>query len=393
MKHRLTCSLLSAALMSSSAYACSNIAISTKGDTVVARTLDFEENTGNVFALGRTGQANVSNTNLSPKAIPAQWVNQYSYMGQTSFNGPNILDGMNSAGVYVGYLYLPGVTQYPHYNPSISKPALGITDMANYILGTARSVKEALAELKTVQLVANVTPIYPNKTPGIYGYYPIHLVIRDNSGASAAIEFIKGRAVVVKDAGNVFTNSPDMNWQKKNAATYNYVGVNNTNKKYDDLYMNGSGFNGIPGDWTPPSRFARATQLIKNMPAAHTDAQSMDLALQAINSVIVPLGTNPSPTIWVSMADLKTHHYYFKSMYTVINSKTHLYQAAPKTINAWQDINLDAVVAGSHLPKGWISAQLTNRHAPIKKIINAMAPTSGKMNPAPVPHFEKEITQ
>lgn len=369
------------------AQACSNVAINATGNTVVARTLDFEQNTGNVMALGLPGQSNISNTNLTPQAQAYRWVTQYAFLGQSGYKNPNILDGMNDCGVYVGYFYLPGITHYPAYK-SQGKPALGITDVANYLLGTSSSVDDALNQLKKVQLVANGIAVDAKHEPGVYEIMPIHILIRDNHGDSAVIEFIKGHTVVHHPAGAVLTNAPDFNWQRNNAKKYNYTTTNNTNQQVDGLYMNGSGFEGIPGDWTPPGRFARATQVLKHFPHVYTNAQAMTLAQQALATVEVPLGVNPSPTIWESIANLHTHDYYFRALYNITDSTSHTYQVVDNGMPPWQVYHLDKIAATDRLPKGWVSAEI-NHQAPLIKLLNMMQATPGKQNPAPNPHLAK----
>lgn len=85
----------------------------------VARTMDFEQITGNAFGYGLKGVDNVSNINMyPPKSIPPN--------GQTSTALPArhrcaplmMTDGVNSEGLYVGLLEFPSYTEYPAYNPS-----------------------------------------------------------------------------------------------------------------------------------------------------------------------------------------------------------------------------------------------------------------------------------
>lgn len=111
---------------------------------------------------------------------------------------------------------------------------------------------------------------------------------------------------------------PPYDWQIDNAETFNdTISGKNKDIKFDNSYMNGSGFYGVPGDWTPPSRFVRAYQLIRNMPKPKTTNQAKALALEALHTVEVPLGVNPAPTAWETMADLVNAKYYFKNLFFI----------------------------------------------------------------------------
>lgn len=388
MKKNLFILTVAASLVTGSALACSNIAVSTSQNNFIARTMDFEENTGNVFGLGRIGQKNTSDTNMSPGAKPATWINRFNFLGQTGFHNPNIVDGINSAGVYAAYLYLPGETQYPTYNKNINKPALGAFDAVNFILGKASSVKNALQLLSETQIVGNAISLNNPQSPGSFGVVPIHIVIRDKSGDSAVIEFINGKTEATHQLGHVLTNSPNIQWQNQHASRYNYVSTNNTNQKFNGQYMNGSGFMGIPGDWTPPSRFSRATQVIRHFPNAHDDTQALSLTRQALAVVEVPLGTNPSPTIWESIANLSQGTYYFKPVLKVINSRTHTYAVDNNGLNSWQTYNLSKITKQTRLPEGWIDS-IIKPHTDLKKVISLMQPTEGRLSTTPAPKFKR----
>lgn len=373
-------------LTGANVLSCSNVAITSPHNTIVARTLDFEENTGNVFALGRVGQENFADLNLNRHAKNLSWTNRFAFMGQTGMESSIIIDGFNTAGLYAGYFYLPGITQYPRYHASIHKPGLGVTNVVNYVLGEAASVKQAIALLHKLQIVENALPLQPGIKKTAYAVMPVHILLRDKTGASAVIEFIDGKTVISKNIGPVLTNSPSIKWQQNHARHYNYVRTNNTNKKFGGLHMNGSGFYGIPGDWTPPSRFARAAQVIRHFPQAHNSKQAMSLARQALHVVEVPLGTNPSPTLWESIVNLAAGQYYFRPMLKVIDSKHYMYAVQYHGLNDWKSYNLNEIVKSKQLPAGWILAKLKPGHY-VKHVINMLHPKSGPVFPPPNPRF------
>lgn len=343
----------------SQSLSCTNFSVSTKNNVIVARTLDFESNLGNQFALGYQGDLNSSNLNLNKKAPVFYWKNKYAFLGQTGMHNPIIIDGINSRGVYAGYFYLPGITKYPKLNSQLKKPALGIFDVVNYILGVASSVKDADKLLSRVQIVNNAVSLDPTHSNSPFAIMPMQILIRDKSGASMVIEFINKKAIFFRHPGHVLTNAPSLSWQLRNARKYDYVKTNLSHLKYDGQLMSGSGFVGIPGDWTPPGRFVRMTQVIRHFPKCQSDAQALYLARQGLGIVTVNLGVNPSPTLWVSISNLKKGVYYFRPLLNVVNAKKHIYSPMRDDINSWREYNLKKVVAQGQIPKGWLRARIS----------------------------------
>ena len=148
---------------------------------------------------------------------------------------------------------------------------------------------------------------------------PVHLVLHDRSGASAVIEWVDGERRVHDNPIGVCTNSPPFDWHTTNLR--NYVNLSATNVPELDLgdqrisaLGEGSGLLGLPGDWTGPSRFVRATALAKaTLPVDSTD-EAMVTALHIINSFDIPKGVVRDPhggdfTAWTSICDLAGARY------------------------------------------------------------------------------------
>ena len=77
------------------------------------------------------------------------------------------------------------------------------------------------------------------------------------------IEYVNGAAHVYDNPIGVFTNSPAFDWHITNLRNYvnlspiNVAPVKLSGKTLKGLGQ-GSGLLGLPGDYTPPSRFVRA---------------------------------------------------------------------------------------------------------------------------------------
>ncbi len=330
-----------------SVFACSNVLIAGRDlldpaivHAAVARSMDFEQFNGDGFGYGAIGDENTARVNMPQGGpfVPVKWTTRYAFIGQSAAFTSYMTDGLNTEGLYAGLLELPGISRYPKYDPEDARPELGVLDVLNYVLGTSRSVVEALENLKSTQIVvaAGEVDILGER---IYAGFGQHVVLRDRHGDSAVIEWLGGKThyyyhpaftdsveeridvspfcvTYENTRGAVLTNAPSYGWHLANASAPAWLAMytGNTNNQTAGLYMNGSALAGLPGDYTPPSRFVRGTVLERLMPPPRNQHQAIFAAKSIIQAVACPVGSNPSPTIWLSMADLKNAVYYFKPL-------------------------------------------------------------------------------
>lgn len=90
-------------------------------------------------------------------------------------------------------------------------------------------------------------------------------------------------------------------------------------------FGNGSGFLGIPGDITPPSRFIRAAFYQATAPRQETGQQTAIQCFQILNNFDIPIGIEfapdqtpvdiPSATQWTSATDMTNRIIYYRTMY------------------------------------------------------------------------------
>lgn len=326
---KLLFSVLAASfLFSSTAVACSAFIVpvhssdsstSPVNNVIGVRTMDFEEGISNPLVYGKVGDSNVSTvdtsytTNAHTGAIsnPAKWTNSYKFIGKGMTEG-RAIEGINNAGVYAGGLYLPNETSYPLYDAGLNTPALGVFDIVNYVLGTSGSVAQALENLSKVQVVistirVSATGQYLNKI------FPLHFFIADKTGHTAVIEFIAGKMSVSNQTTFAMTNSPDIKFQEQNYADLvakSQFKASNKPISIDGMYMNGSGYLGLPGDSTPPSRFERITTMLKASPITYKNNQANYVAdMVRDGATLVPIGFNPAPTLWATKYNLSTGSY------------------------------------------------------------------------------------
>ena len=129
-------------------------------------------------------------------------------------------------------------------------------EYGNWLLGNFASVDEVKANFDKVVLA-------PVVLDAIKQVPPVHFVVQDRSGKAVVIEPLNKSLKIYDNPLGVLTNSPTFDWHMTNLR--NYVNLSATNVPPLNLggvtlaqFGQGSGLRGLPGDFTPPSRFVRA---------------------------------------------------------------------------------------------------------------------------------------
>lgn len=381
------------------ASACSNVFVAATneytGEThaAVARTMDLWL-FGDYFAYGMVGDENTSNINIPQRGPvnPKQWTNAYGFIGQSALGTFILNDGVNTEGLYAAILELPGFTQYPEYKAADTRPELGVLEFVTYALGTAKDVPDLIdvdtrtGKLLEVQPVLNAGEVY-----GAFISFPGHLVFRDKQGNSAVVEWVKKRThIYVHKAGTsevveiidgdseyrkvykntqgaILTNAPTYGWHLASVGQegYNKYFNGNTDQQWRGEYMNGSGLYGAAGDFTPVSRFLRATTLARLYPKPRTQPEAMSAAYSIIQSIIVPLGANPQPSSWVSWVDLENSIYNFKPLNDALSTgegsvRVMCAKLVERNLYDWQTYDCKKITGGQEQPpETWIRVKAT----------------------------------
>ena len=115
------------------------------------------------------------------------------------------------------------------------------------------------------------------------------------SGKAIVIEYLKGELKIFDAPLGVITNSPSYDWHETNLRNYiNLSPVAIPDKKIGDLDFKplggGSGMIGLPGDFTPPSRFVRAVAFSKTARPTNTGEETMYELFRILDNFNVPLG-------------------------------------------------------------------------------------------------------
>jgi choloylglycine hydrolase len=265
------------------------------GSVVVGRSMEYALPLNWDLVVTPRG---VKGGSSGPGGPGVQWDTKYGYAGialgkTTAFGAttaaqPGVSDGCNEAGLFAGALYLPGFTRYPSAEGVPAEQLIAPLDMCNYVLATSSSVARAVdAMCKVTAWPQAIVPI---------GVLPLHLVLHDSTGATAVIEWVGGEMQVHDAPLGVVTNAPPFPWHMTNLGNY----VNLSVLDVEPIALEGetltaigagSGWLGLPGDFTPPSRFVRAVALSGTAYPDADSAAAARTALHILGSFDIPKGT------------------------------------------------------------------------------------------------------
>jgi choloylglycine hydrolase len=155
---------------------------------------------------------------------------------------------------------------------------------------------------------------------------PLHASVHDASGRSIVLEFTKEGPRVHDNLPGVLTNAPTFDWHLINVRNFlNLKAMSAGSIKVGASVLSpigsGSGLLGIPGDWTPPSRFIRIAAM-GHFAMEPRDAEAgVILAEHLLGSVTIPRGlefvqdegpVRANFTRWSVIKDLRNRVLYFR---------------------------------------------------------------------------------
>lgn len=256
-----------------------------------------------------------------------KWKTRYGVVALDAIEENYAMDGMNEKGLVVGVLYHPGFAAYQPYDPAKADSSMGPLELANYVLTQFATVDEVRQGLEKVRVVPVPEAVLGN-VPA-----PIHLLVLDRRGKTIVVEYLDGALHISDNPLGVLTNSPTFDWHVTNLRNYiNLSAVAWPAKEIADLKFSpigaGSGFLGLPGDYTPPSRFVRAVAYTQTARKTPNGDEAVYEALRIADNFNLPLGSAEgskadsklpsdmrSSTIWTSVADTGNLKYYYHTQH------------------------------------------------------------------------------
>ena len=309
----------------SAAYACTGITLKAKdGAVVYGRTLEWGafDLRSRVLIIPRGHEF----TGSTPDGKPGlKWKAKYGVVAIDALERMAIADGLNEKGLAVGLFYHLGFADYQKYDSAQANRSIAPTDVAQLLLSTCTKIDEVRKTLQEIRVVPVVEKVLGFPAP-------FHFIVTEPTGKAIVIEYLNGELTIFDAPLGVITNSPSYDWHMTNLRNYiNLSPVAIPDKKIEDLEFAplgaGSGMIGLPGDFTPPSRFVRAVAFSQTARPTENGGETVYEVFRILDNFNVPLGAAEgsehehdtsgmrSATIWTSVSDTRNKVIYYHTQH------------------------------------------------------------------------------
>jgi choloylglycine hydrolase len=257
----------------------------------------------------------------SPQGKGLVYKSKYAAVGIMAYDLTAIIDGMNEAGLSVGAFYFPRYAEYAKITPDNQSKALSPIEFSNWLVTQFASVDEIKEALADIVIAPTMISGWGDAPP------PFHYIVIDKMGKSIVIEPTGGKLVVFDNKLGVITNSPTFDWHMTNLV--NYIHLTPFNLKPLQVegvtfipFGEGSGLIGLPGDFSPPSRFVRAAVFSITATPSLNAQEAVFQAFHILNHFDIPIGAvrgkengvvKTDQTLATAVRDPQALRYYFKT--------------------------------------------------------------------------------
>jgi choloylglycine hydrolase len=300
------------------ALACTDFQIKSSDHTIItARSMEWGDEINSKLRICPRQEKHAGVTPSGQKGL--SWQSKYGYVGVDCYGRDTVIDGINEKGLSVGGLWFPGAI-YQQISPGQSEKTISALDLCAWMLGNFATVAEAKSALNSIV-------VWAEEEPEIKTIPTLHFALHDALGENAVIEFVDGQRKCYDNPNGVLTNAPSFDWHLTNLCNYLMVRPDNPEPvTIGDTVLappgQGGGFMGIPGDWTPASRFVRTTAMLRFAKTVPDKTQAIILAQHILNAVDIPLGSvrpdngnivHSDYTQWALIKDLTNKIFYYRS--------------------------------------------------------------------------------
>ena len=298
--------------------ACTGISLAAKdGSRVVARTVEWAATSMQCgYVVAPRGHEHQSFTPGGADGLKYKGV--YGYVGIYTEYEPFVVEGVNEAGLSAGLFFFPQYGDYAPYNSAYNDKTLCDMQFVSWVLSqfsTIDQVKEGLTKVDIVTL--------SNKIGAV------HWRIAEPNGRMVVLEVLKGVPTFYENTLGVLTNAPGFPWHMTNLN--NYINMEPGSAPNNEITPgivlqplgHGSGMLGLPGDFTSPSRFVRATFFQTTSPVWATGFETVVQAFHILNNFDIPIGSQhirseipanlPSATQFTAATDQKSMKFYYRT--------------------------------------------------------------------------------
>lgn len=284
-----------------------------EGDTYFGRTMDFSYPLDPELYFAPKGYQ--WNTILNTHKIH----NQYHFMGIGQDISPIVFaDGVNEEGFAAAALYFPGFARYdPIPSRKSPVPSVATIELVGFLLALCASVEQAAFLLRTIRIVG-----VEDSVTGMVA--PLHWILADRSGSCMTVEKTEDGLHLMNNSIGVLSNSPDFKWHMTNLRTYgNLTAQQFQEREWGPVKLSpfgqGAGSFGLPGDFTPPSRFIRTAFQKSHAFLPSDPKEAVTACFHILESVSIPKGivmTNrqtPDFTQYTAFIRTDSPEYFFKT--------------------------------------------------------------------------------
>lgn len=300
---------------------CTGLMLKAKdGGIIHGRTLEFVIEVEPSVAFVPRNHPFTSTTPIGPGL---QYQSKFAALGAFSFQDVKLADGLNEKGLAAGIFYFPSFCKYESATSQSQNKTLSSIDFTNWILTQFSTVDEVRKAIYNNEVIVTPTIIPEWGSEEL----PFHYIVYDITGASIVIEPIEGKLVVHYNPIGVITNAPTFDWHMTNLR--NYIALNPESVKQRTIDQEtfkqigqGNGMLGLPGDFTPTSRFIRAAIFSAASIRPKTSQAGVQQLFHILNNFDIPIGiareenngrTMYDYTMFTCVRDPQTLCYYYKS--------------------------------------------------------------------------------
>lgn len=292
---------------------CTAMSLTTnKKDVIFGRTMDFSyELDPEVYIVPAHYEWNsIGDTKI---------INKYKFIGTGQNIGKVIVaDGVNETGLSAAALYFPEYACYDDLTKkNTTNKKIAAIDLVNFLLGNCSNVDDVIKIMGGIDIIGVEDTI-------THTVAPLHWIIVDKNDKCITVEKTKQGLKIFNNPIKVLSNSPDFKWHITNLRNYlNLSPKQNDKIEWKDIILTpfgqGAGTLGLPGDYTPPSRFVRTTFLKNFAVIPKTTDETINLCFNIMKSVMIPKGIVITKrntfdyTQYTVFMNVSTGDYYFNT--------------------------------------------------------------------------------
>jgi len=305
-----------AATLISLALSCQNIRLTAQdGSVVVGRSLEFSElpvAAGNWMWTEPAKTRHVMGK-LPNCDTPFEFRSDYKLARfNVLFDGKwanTTLGGMNDQGLSASTLYFTDYAQFKapeDIKGESCQNAVPQTQLATYVLSKYRNVRDIKKDLKK----KTFPKVWDQGDLGMSSI-PVHYAFHDTTGMGLVLEYTEDGMRYFENSVGAMTNSPDYKWHMTNLKNYptlqrnEWDGFQYTYRKKPYTHKPswvGTGFSGMPGDYSSPSRFIKAATMVSHSGKARDADHAVNRMFHMLNAADIPKGI-----LAASIGDMADH--------------------------------------------------------------------------------------